>query len=649
MSDEKLNYYDVAIATDKSWSKNILTYSSPNDIAINTVVSVPFSRTNKLGFIVKKSTKPGFKTKDIIKITNFQLSEATLALMDWQASYYPGLASIQAQYFLPSFVEKIVFNTGPEIQKIDSVVYPLPKLTKHQKLAVEKITSKPEITNILHGITGSGKTRVYEELIHKTLESGKNVLVLIPEISLSSQISTEISKHFGKDRVHTYNSKQAISKQKKTWVSAATSEQAQIYIGPRSALFLPFDKLGLIVIDESHESSYKQSNGDRYNGLIVAAALAKIHRAKFVLGSATPPVSETHQLIAKGAELVCMHALAKEHESKRKFTIVDMTEKSNYFQTQRLLSKQMIEQIKVSLDSSLQVLIFFNRRGTSRLIICHDCGWSSECEKCGMPNTYHHDKNQFQCHVCGVNLEPIYSCPKCSAGLNQENPGIKSLTSELNSIFPSAKIERYDSDNKKSESFNERYLAVKNKDVDIIIGTQIVTKGIDLPHLSLVCVINTDSNLALPDFTSSEKTFQQLTQVAGRVGRGHRDGSVILQTYNPTERIFEYIQNGDWHNFYKNELNSRKENNFPPFVHMLKLNTSKKSSDTARKTLEKVMQDADSSGLSFLGPAPSFHEKSNGVYNWQIVVRSKSRNSLIRLIKSLPKDVFYDLDPIGLL
>ncbi len=648
--ENKTYYYDVGVCIDSIWASNTFTYSHSDELSINSVVTVPFGKSEKLGYVIKKTAKPKFKTKPITRVIDYSISTNTSKFIDWLSGYYPGSPGSQVQYFLPSYLAKIDLSKDEAVEPVKpKSAGKLPPLTNEQKVAIGKISSNWTKNNILHGITGSGKTRIYIEMIVKSIESGRHSLVLIPEISLSSQLSKELSNYFGPDIVHTYNSKQAGSKQKNTWRSALLSKSPQIFIGPRSALFLPYSDLGLIVMDEAHDSSYKQSTADRYNGVVVAAYLAKLYGAKLILGSATPPVSETYQLLAKGAELVCMHKLAKNIETTRHFIAVDMTDKSNLLKKSRLISKQMATEIKNNLKDKAQTLVYLNRRGTSRLIICQECGWTADCNKCGMPKTYHHDTNTFQCHICGDKSRAIFSCPKCSSGLKQENPGIKSLAMDLQKLFPDARIERFDSDNKKAESFNERYDDIKKNDVDIIIGTQIITKGLDLPHLSSVCVVNTQSNLSLPDFNSIERTFQQLTQVSGRVGRGHKNGTIILQSYGLSKSFFTDIIAEDWHRFYENELISRKISDFPPYVHLLKVSVSKPSASTALKNLNSIIDSLSDKKINILGPAPSFYEKSNGKHNWQIIIRSKSRSDLVSIVKNLPKNTYYDLDPIGLL
>lgn len=650
-----MKYYEVTLALKGSWNSSTYTYSHDSELEMGRIVMSPFGPKKIIGFIVAEVEKPDFTTKPIATVLDFVLPNDVIKNHTWLQTYYPGAPGQTTQNYLPSFLEKLDISESP-IEKETKIV-PLPKLTKTQEKAISNIRSAKTKSTVLHGVTGSGKTRVYMELAKEQLDKGKNVLILYPEISLTTQLKKTLTAHFGSARVHVYNSKRTPKEQRATWLASYTSRENNkpaIYIGPRSALFLPHSNLGLLVIDESHENSYKQDNGSRYSGLVLAAKMASSYEAKIIYGSATPPVSETWQLLSKGSQLVCMHETAMITDvTKTEMQLIDMTNKSHISQASYLLSKPLLNQMKKSLINNKQSLLFINRRGTAKLLSCENCGWHAECSHCDMPLTYHHDSHSMKCHVCGNTEKALSACPSCRHSLSQKTQGIKAIEAELLKLFPHANIARFDSDNKKAESLTERFSDVSSGEIDIVIGTQLVTKGLDLPKLETVGILQSDSALFLPDFTSEEKTFQQLVQVSGRVGRGHTlDTSyVFFQSHSPKSAILSQVINRDWHSFYEKELIMRQKSFYPPYRYLLKIwfvkNTQKQAQNAAQKLSDSLRD--QSLKIAILGPAPSFYEKNAGKYSWQLLIKSHSRQSLLSIIDTLPKDAVYDLDPASLL
>jgi primosomal protein N' (replication factor Y) len=646
-------YYEVSLALPAIWKKNIYTYSSTEQLEMGTIVKVPFGSVEKLGFVNKVISEPEFKTKPLSSSLNLKLPIESINLVEWMSAYYPGTPGTITQLFLPAILKSIsslkpVKST--DIASEDELV--APKLTDAQRNAYELLASKDSPkTQVLHGITGSGKTRLYCELATKYLSEGKNVLLLYPEISLTSQLEHTLKEFFDGNDLHTYHSMRKPTEQKRTWSAVHSKTGGQITIGPRSALFLPHQNLGLIIIDEAHDGAYKQDSGTRYNGIMVAGALSKLHGAKLILGSATPPVQETQQILSKNGSLVCMHSLArKELYGKKEFVVVDMREKQSK-STNHLLSKKLVDSIKQSIANKKQSLIFLNRRGTARLVLCENCGWHAECPNCDMPLTHHHDSFQLQCHVCGFHKPSMTFCPDCNSSLSLKNLGTKAIEEDLKSLFPDARVARFDSDNNKADSFSENYEKIRDGNIDIVLGTQLITKGLDLPSLETVGILQSDSALLLPDYSSEERAFQQLLQVSGRVGRGHGTGKVIVQTYQPESFIFKFILEEDWHGFYKQELEKRQASMYPPFAHAIKLWISKPSSKNAEQLASKfaIKIKSDDSSLRVLGPAPGFYGKNNGNYVWQIIIMSRTRNKLVKIAENLPAEFMYDLDPISLI
>jgi len=332
--------------------------------------------------------------------------------------------------------------------------------------------------------------------------------------------------------------------------------------------------------------------------------------------------------------------------------LVDLTDRSS-FANSKWLSNQLIKSIENSLKNNQQSLIFLNRRGTAAVIMCQSCGWKALCPNCNTSLTYHSDNHSIVCHSCGFKEKAPTSCPSCqSHDIIFKGVGTKAIESEINKIFPRAKVKRFDRDNTKNESLELGYKDIENGKIDIIIGTQIVTKGLDLPNLTTVGIVIADQGLSFPDYTSEEKNFQTLLQVIGRVGRGHQTTSkIIIQTYDPGSKLLNAVVNKDYGSFYNDQIIFREKYLFPPFVFLLKIYTKKNSSDQAMRDCIKLISKI--SELHFpvkiSSPSPGFYEKINGKYIWQFTVKSKNRQYLLDIISNLPNEWFYDIDPSNLL
>jgi primosomal protein N' (replication factor Y) len=649
MKDTMKHYYKVALSLDSTWKKNIYLYHYESELELGSVVYAPFGKTKKLGFVVEFSEQSQIKTKSLELIDQpMVLPDEALEFFDWLKNYYPNTPGNHVQHLLPSYVTKNI-KTKSEQPGQDKLIKQI-DLNKEQKIVVKEIRSNNR-PQILHGITGAGKTRVMCELAKLVTQEQKNVLIIYPEISLTSQIYNSLIEFFGSDKIHTIHSRMNIGQKRKAWTDVLNSKSGSITIGPRSALFLPHQNLGLVVVDEAHDPAYKSDSGSRYNGVLVAGGLSIVHEAKLVISSATPPVSEVEHIIKKGGSISCLHNLAiSESNSNRTFEIVDMRDKKLASERSYLLSKTLIKNVEESLNNRRQSLLFLNRRGTAKLLLCENCGWHAECTKCDMPMTFHHDNFELRCHICGNKQPTAKNCPECSGFLSQRGAGTKAIEIELKKIFPQAKIMRFDSDNNKSESFNEQYENIIKGEVDILLGTQLITKGLDLPNLETVGILQAESALFMPDFVSEERSFQQLTQVSGRVGRGHIDGRVIIQSYNPENKIFDYVKKQDWHRFRQDELSKRQKSNYPPYSYVMKVWVNKPIDRQAINTMTKFSKEIEKDkSLHILGPAPSFYSKVGGNFSWQLVIKSSSRKKLAAIAESLPKDFMFDLDPVSLL
>jgi len=524
-------------------------------------------------------------------------------------------------------------------------------LNKDQHAAVDTITKMSPGTALLHGVTGSGKTQVYLELAKHTLAAGRSVILLVPEIALTSQVVDEFSHHF--DDILLTHSKQTEAERHTIWQTALTSDTPRITIGPRSALFLPLKNVGLIIIDESHEPSFKQEQSPRYSALRAASILARSHAAKLILGSATPTIADYYLAEQSGRPIIAMPTKARTGAIPPVGDIVDMTKRDN-FKRHRFLSNKILVQIEETLTQGHQALLFHNRRGTTSTTLCENCAWTASCPRCFTPLTLHADKHHLRCHICGHTEQVPTSCPVCHhADILHKGIGTKLIETELRKLYPKKVIARFDGDSEAEQSVDKRYADLYEGKIDIIIGTQVIAKGLDLPNLRAVGVIQADAGLGLPDYSASERTFQLLAQVVGRVGRSHHPTSVIIQSYQPTHpAIIDGIAQ-DYSHFYNATIQERKKEHFPPFVYLLKLTNVYKTEAAAIKNAQKVAADLRqniASSVEILGPTPAFYERQHDTYRWQIILKSTVRADLIQALAHVPPTHWQsELDPVSLL
>jgi primosomal protein N' (replication factor Y) len=381
--------------------------------------------------------------------------------------------------------------------------------------------------------------------------------------------------------------------------------------------------------------------------------LSRYHKAKVIFGSATPNIIDRHLAEQSKIPILTLTKVARIDSIPPKITLVDMTKRTN-FSTHRFLSKSLIEQIGDTLSIGKQSLIFHNRRGSTSTTLCEQCGWVAECPRCFLPLTLHTDSHNLRCHICGFESNVPTSCPICgSVGIIHKGIGTKLIETELRKIFPDANIARFDADNKDDEAVNARYGDLYSGKIDIAIGTQVIAKGLDLPQLRTVGIIQADTGLSLPDFNANERTFQLLAQVVGRVGRNKHQTQVIVQTYQPNHQSIINGLSQDYETFYRQTLVERKRALFPPYTYLLKLTCAYKTEATAIKNSQKIAKELCmkiNKSVRILGPAPAFYERQNGVYHWQLVLKSPKREYLIEALKQIPPVHWqFELDPTSLL
>ena len=669
-------YYEVIPTTTfkKSplFSDGLLTYSFDQNLAPGTIVSIPLGKKTALGIIYRKTTAPtdqNFIIKSINKIVHpIPLPNHLLKSLAWLSSYYLNPVAKTANLFLPLGIEKnrrkkssastFIPQFSNPIQDIASPIaattthYQIP-LNPAQKQALTELHKIKTHTKLLHGITGSGKTNIYLELASQVFSSNQSVILLVPEISLTPQLVGRFQEHFG-TQVISLHSKLTEAERHLIWQRIHEADQSTpfVIIGPRSALFSPLKNLGLIIIDEAHEPSFYQDTSPRYHALRLASFMAQTLKIDCLLGTATPRV-EDYFLAQKNHAYVALSEKAKSITSQTKISLIDLKDRA-LFTRNRYFSDALLQDIENNLKQHKQTLLFHNRRGSAPLTICEHCGYQVLCPNCLLPLTLHSDSYQLICHTCGHH-EPVPStCPVCHHGsLIHKGFGTKLLESELKKLFKSARIARFDADNATADSLTQNFEAVKNGDIDIIIGTQTIAKGLDLPLLNTVGIVQADANLNLPDYAAEERTFQLITQVIGRVGRGHTDiNHVFLQTFQPEHPVILAAKSLDYAKFADYLLKKRQLSHLPPFFYLLRISIVKKTEDLAIKKIMELHRALKKFPDVYLSaPTPSFHEYTPSGYSWQIIVKAKKRDSLTHLIESLDQypEIRFAIDPPSLI
>ncbi len=645
-----MNYYLIAPAKTFHPSDNTLTYASSEPLQIGQIVEIPLGKNTTFGIVSAKTTQPSFKTKEIIRILYPEpLPKHLLRAIFWLSDYYRCPLSTVIQASLPRGITKK--RRQPKAAK-SSIVAKSPNnpLNSAQKRAIAEINANPSNTILLHGITGSGKTNIYIELTRQTLAKNQSVILLVPEIALTSQLVRNFQAHF--DDVILLHSAQTEAVRHQLWQKALQSTTPQVVIGPRSALFAPVRNLGIIIIDEAHESAYHQDQNPKYSALRLAAVMAKT-----ILGSATPLVSD-YYICKQRKAIIELSELAIKSTKTAEISVIDLKNRPDFTRS-RLLSNQLIASIQKSLDQHMQSMIFHNRRGTAPLTICDQCGWQALCENCLLPLVLHADKYQMRCHTCGRTYPVPTACPEChNASIHHKGFGTKMLEEELHRLFPTARIARFDADTETDLQLSKVYDQVHAGDYDIIVGTQMIAKGFDFPKITTLGIAQADAGLSLPDYSSEERTFQLINQVIGRANRGHQNSHIFIQSFQPDHPLISYASRSDYAGFYKYLLQRRRQSTLPPYSFLLKLSLTYKTEKAAvlnvRKLNKKIIQFSQKSQLSQISispPMPAFHERSNTGFTWQIIIKAKSRKDLLAIFDSLDKNPYlhYDFDPISLL
>ena len=517
---------------------------------------------------------------------------------------------------------------------------------------------------LLHGVTASGKTEVYFKLIDDTIKQGKNVLFLAPEIALASQLTKRLAKKFGTEDVAIWHSSISDGERYDVWQKLYRNE-IKILAGARSAVFAPLQNIGLIIIDEEHESAYKQTTpAPRYDARLVAQKLSEFHNCPLLSGSATPDISSYYKAVNEGNLFELKHRYNNAKVSP--VTVINMQEygRSAY---KNVISIPMQTEIKETLEKGQQVILLINRRGFSTYTQCKACGHVIECPNCAIPMIYHSKDNHLKCHYCNhIEYFPEF-CPECgSDALRTSGTGTQKIEQYIKDIFPDRVIERIDSDILVRKGEHIRLLEkFQRKEIDILVGTQMIAKGLDNPNVTLVGVISADASFNLPDYRASERGFQLLTQVAGRAGRGEFAGKVLFQTYNPDFYALESAKSQNYTEFYNTEISAREEFDYPPFSQITRLILSSENNFRAEKSAQEIAlrlctmieKFGISERIEVLGPTPCVIERINSQYRFQILIKNKMAEKGHQFISSfinkiiMPKDIklSIDVDPLDIL
>ncbi|MBC7708268.1 primosomal protein N' [Polaromonas sp.] len=646
-----MQFYYVWVRSSRYHGQDALTYQSEAALPTGSMVVVELQKEQVMGVVTGPAPRPRFKTKPITTIFDLPpLPTHLLKLVVWLQAYYPAPLGVLTQQLLPAGLsaKQLLLPEQPDLTAPSTT--DLPPLTEQQTAAL--VAMKATGSYVVHGTTGSGKTRLYIELALRIITSGKSAIILTPEISLTSQLASNFRAVFG-SRVVVLHSGQAPTERRQAWLRCLVSSEPLVIIGPRSALFTPVERLGLVILDESHEAAYKQEQAPQYQAGRVAAYLASLTRSTVVLGSATPSVSDYYLATQKQRPIIELNQLAREGQiaAATEIVIVDMKERDQFPRSNHL-SLPMITAIQGALKRGEQSLLYLNRRGTARLIMCENCGWQATCPHCDLPLTYHGDRFELRCHSCEYHAKAPISCPECKhPSILFKTAGTKAIVEEVTRLFPQAKVARFDTDNLKADRFETQYEAVRGGEVDILVGTQLLAKGLDLPKLSVLGILLADTSLYMPDFSAGERTFQLLTQVLGRVGRGHVAGRAIIQTYHPDHPIIRMAIDNDYQQFYETEISGRQRFLFPPFCFLLKLSARRATVKSAEGAANKLKDTLQRSGLKIRveGPAPCFYEKFQGKFQWQLIIKATERSELLKVIAGLPANWSYDIDPLDLL
>ncbi|OGW13182.1 MAG: primosomal protein N' [Nitrospinae bacterium RIFCSPLOWO2_12_39_16] len=665
-------------------------------------VFAPFGRRNLIGYIVALQDKADIETKELIEILDDKpvVNEEMLKFTRWISDYYLCPWGEVIESAMPEWVDVKIVNKReirrvkersqkPEArsQKLEGKTSDF-SLTTYQENVINKIKNKIDEGKhqvfLLHGVTGSGKTEVYIRATAEVLKKGEKVIVMVPEITLTLQLFQRFLKIFG-NRLAILHSGLTQRERYNEWMKVRNGE-VDIVIGARSAVFAPFENIGLIIVDEEHDTAYKQDTSPRYNGRDIAIVRGKSSEAVVILGSATPSMESFYN--SQTGKYEYLHL--PDRIDKKTLPLIEIVD----IKGGNIISERLKSEIEKRIERKEQTLLFINRRGSATFIQCSDCGYVWRCKNCSVSLTHHKKDNLCVCHYCGYSETVSDTCPQCKGyTINYKGRGTQKIEDEIRALFPNSNIERMDRDTVRKKGEAGRILkGIDERSIDILIGTQMIAKGHDYPGITLVGIVSADESLNIPDFRASERTFQLITQVAGRAGRGDINGDVILQTYNPDHYSVKCAKEYDFIGFYNQEGELREALNYPPYSKMVsfKIEGSNEKvveqfSHNLGKMLDEIIgenaphtysqrlpisiQDGSTpAGIGVgvvekLGPSKAIIYKIRNRYRWQIILKGKKIGSLRKIVSRATEEakttlqktskgnikLDIDIDPINLM
>jgi len=579
-----------------------------------------------------------------------------LRLITWVSNYYISSPGIVLKYAVPSG-----FFSGMKSGKT-RITYEashrgdmVERLTPHQEGALRIINSRAKGVFLLHGVTGSGKTEVYIRAI-KSLPEEKVAIVLVPEIAITSQIIDRFMGQFNKGVVF-YHSGLSSGERMRIW-EMILKEEVKVVIGVRSAVFAPVRDLGMIIVDEEHEASYKQFEGLRYSARDVALVRAEMEGARIILGSATPSMETFHAAKSGRFIYICLPERV-DNRPMPEVEIIDMTRESKKTFS---LSERLLEVVRQNTARGRQSILLINRRGYAPFMICSDCGYTYKCPSCSITMIFHRDTNKLHCHYCNGRLNPATRCPQCKGTkVKYLGTGTQRVEEELHRLIPELSLIRMDRDTTRKKFSHYRILRqMEDGKTDILLGTQMVAKGHDLPDVTLSAIVYGDVILNLPDFRSAERAFQLFTQLAGRSGRGELAGRAFIQTYEPEHYVFEFVRKHDYEGFYKRERELRRELGYPPYGKMIRIVLRFKDRSIIEPTIKFIRRNikrVSSREIDILGPSPAPVEKIRNRWRWHMIIKGREMKRMRYIAQRIltllqgrkDPDVEIDVDPVSML
>ena len=647
----------------------IFRYSLPLGLESERLVGrrivAPFGPKERIGYVIDGLMSSRIKGIKMIKeVVDKEplVSTNLLELAKWISKYYVCSLGQALDVILPHNFRPV--KAREKVKKTEAKVFPAFIPSPQQRRILKPIQNNIKEGNftvfLVHGVTDSGKTEVYLQSIAQAQEVGKQSIFLVPEISLTPQFLSIFKQRFGSGRIGLWHSRLSRGERYRTW-QAAYQGKIDIMIGARSAIFAPFPNLGLIIIDEEHDASYKQEKRPLYHTRELAGKRAELERATLVLGSATPSLEAFYRALT-GVKPYRLLTLPERiyKRSLPSVDIVDMREELKKRNSQGVLSGKLSQAISERLKKGEQVILFLNRRGYSTFILCRECGFVLKCPNCNVSMVYHLDEKRVKCHYCNHRDEAPRFCPRCgSKRIRYFGTGTEKVEQLVMKMFPRAKVMRMDIDTMRYRYAAEKiFNAFGQRKVDILVGTQLLAKGWDFPDVTLVGIISADTALNLPDFRSAERTFSLITQVAGRSGRGTKGGEVIVQTYNPDHYSIRLALKHDYCSFYEKEMEFRKELNYPPVTNLVIVLARGKDEKKVITASEKIgsLLTREINGATILGPAPAVLDKIAGKYRWQIIIKTTDMKGIGEFFQrhylgfeEKGIEINVDVDPVNML